>query len=152
MNCAGIALTNGRRLFLIRPFYGGNAQSMAIPKGHVERGEGLREAALREFREETGIDLGKKPLHELTSVYTRINDGTVKKVTVFEVYGNGDEKFVGSVNSDCGCPECVYGEYVPFKMARLFITGYQVPIVDRLMEDDMSSLVNFYNKRSHCDG
>ena len=151
MNCAGVALTNGRRVFLIRPFYDGNAQSMAIPKGHVERFEGFREAALREFREETGIDLRGKPMRELTCVYTRINDGMVKKVTVFEVFGNGKERFKGSCCTRNGFPEAICGEYVPFDIARRFITGYQVPIVDKLMEDDTSSLVNFYIKRTNRD-
>jgi len=151
VNCAGIALTNNGRIFLIRPFYADIAQSYAIPKGHVNDGEDFKEAAIREFKEETGIDLKNKKLYELTCVYTKIGNDKVKKVTVFEVNGNGNEKFKGSINSDYGSPETIHGEYIPFKIAREFITGYQIPIIDELMKDDTSSLVNFYNKRNRHD-
>ena len=151
VECAGIALTNNRRVFLIRPFYAKKAQSFAIPKGHVNTDEDIRDAAIREFKEETGIDLSRKPIKELTHVYTKISPNKVKRVTVFEVKGTGKEKFISSIDSDCGCPESIYGEYFPFEIARDFITGYQVPIIEKLSEDDMSSLSHFYIRRKNHD-
>lgn len=151
MNCAGIALTNNGRVFLIRPFYGGNAQSFAIPKGHVNDGESFRDAAVREFFEETGIDLRGRDMRELTCVYTKIGNGRVKRVVVFKVNGDGDERFSKTVERGVEGMEATFGEYVPFQIARDFITGYQIPVIDSLMDDDLSSLVNFYVRRQNND-
>lgn len=148
VDCAGIALTSRRRVFLIMPFYGGNAQAFAIPKGHVNGGESLHDAAKREFFEETGIDIGRRRARRLATVYTRNGTDGVKRVTVFEVRGDGTERFDSARIRGEAMPETIYGEYVPFDVARRLITWYQIPVVDRLMEDDTSSLVNFYNKRT----
>ena len=58
--CAGIALINKGRIFLIRPSFDSIPQNYAIPKGHLEEGETPEEAARREFQEETGIDVSTK--------------------------------------------------------------------------------------------
>ena len=46
----GVVVRDGKMLLLDRPARG----EVRLPKGHVEPGESLREAALREVREESG--------------------------------------------------------------------------------------------------
>jgi len=62
----GVVVRDGLMLVLDRPARG----EVRLPKGHVEPGESLREAALRETREETGYadleivaDLGMQESH-----------------------------------------------------------------------------------------
>ena len=47
----GVIIHDGKMLLLDRPALG----QIRLPKGHVEPGESLREAALREVREEAGL-------------------------------------------------------------------------------------------------
>ena len=48
-----------------------NHNSWSLPKGHVERGEALLPAALREIREETGIPEEKLTLVKRVATYKR---------------------------------------------------------------------------------
>ncbi len=54
---AGGVVFNSRKILLLRKFNGG----WVLPKGHVKEGEKYSETALREVKEESGIDarLGK---------------------------------------------------------------------------------------------
>lgn len=144
--CAGIALVNGGRIFLIRPFFDFRVQRYAIPKGHVETGEAPQDCARREFAEETGIDLSDRPLEFLTYVTTRIGNDRVKRVIVYRVDGDGSERFKGANLSPSGSPENIYGEYVDYRIAREIMTGYQIPIVTRLMKNDTHSFGRFYER------
>lgn len=63
--CAGIIayyydLTTNQFKFLVAhpggPFFK-NVQKYGFPKGHIEDGEHVKDAAIREFKEETGIDV-----------------------------------------------------------------------------------------------
>lgn len=147
IECAGIAMVNDGRIFLIRPFYDFRPQRYAIPKGHLEYGETAQSCAKREFFEETGIDIEGRRLDFLTYVHTKIDRNTVKKVVVFKVDGDGNEVFCRSVRSNSGAPENIYGEYVDFSVARELMSAYQVPIVNRLIENEASSFRNFYSRK-----
>jgi 8-oxo-dGTP diphosphatase len=48
---------------------------LCLPSGHLERGESIVQAAVRETREETGIVLGAASLRHVVSVHQR-NPGT----------------------------------------------------------------------------
>lgn len=146
--CAGIALINKGRIFLIRPSFDSIPQNYAIPKGHLEEGETPEEAARREFQEETGIDVSTKELTPLTTVSVRINKNTSKTVYVFKAYGDGSERFVSSNFRENGMPENIYGEYIPLKNARLLITQFQVPIIDKLLQDGLESFETYYRDKS----
>ena len=146
--CAGIALINKGRIFLIRPSFNGCPQNYAIPKGHIEEGETPEEAARREFKEETGIDVGNKELTPLTTVSVKINKNTTKNVYVFKAYGDGNERFISANLRENGLPENIYGEYIPFKNARLLITQFQVPIIDKLLQDGLKSFKTYYRDKS----
>ena len=148
MECAGIALVNKGRIFLIRPVFNGIVQSPAIPKGHIEDGETPQHAAVREFGEETGIDLEGHTLEFLCYVYTKIDDDTDKKVIVYRVAGDGNEKFRGANLTDSGEPENVDGGYIPLDYARTTITVYQQPIVDKLLEQESASTFKRFLKNT----
>jgi 8-oxo-dGTP diphosphatase len=59
-------------------------QILALPKGHPEKGESSQDAALREVREETGLDA--TPVEKLGDIrywYARDGDGVFKVVSFF---------------------------------------------------------------------
>jgi 8-oxo-dGTP pyrophosphatase MutT (NUDIX family) len=57
---------------------------LALPKGHPEAGESLSDAALREVREEAGVDARLvEPLGEVRYWYTRGGRRIAKVVTFF---------------------------------------------------------------------
>lgn len=149
VECAGIAMISGGRVFLVRPFYNFIPQSLAIPKGHIEAGETSRQCAIREFTEETGIPLDVDPqsLEFLTCAKTRTSNGGLKKVYVYVLKGDGSETFVSSVRFDNGAPENLYGEYVDFDSAEELITSYQKCIVSALKKREMESFDTFYGDR-----
>lgn len=76
-DAAGVALLYGKKILLVHPTHGSWVRPiMGIPKGGVEAGEDLMEAALRELREETGISLSPDQL-----------DPAVQTVEVFNKRG-----------------------------------------------------------------
>ncbi len=56
-----------------------------LPKGHIEKGESAEEAAVREIKEETGIDAELMPYFSVTNSYffTRKKERVAKKVKFF---------------------------------------------------------------------
>ena len=73
-------------LLLLKHRFGGH---WSFPKGHVERGETERQTALREVKEETGLDIGLiDGFRQSVSYFPRHN---IKKQVVY---------FLGSALSD----------------------------------------------------
>src|SRR5215212_11815705 len=105
---AGILLhrdvIGGAEVLLVHP--GGpfwarkDAGSWSIPKGELEEGEDPRACALREFAEETGVQLAGGALHELGSV--RLKGG--KLVLAFAAAGDLDPATVRSNTFDLEWP------------------------------------------------
>lgn len=54
---AGIILTYNKKILLCHPTSQGMFGTWSIPKGHIEAGEEILEAAYRETREEIGLSL-----------------------------------------------------------------------------------------------
>jgi 8-oxo-dGTP diphosphatase len=58
VSCVGVVVLDGRgRLLVIRRGHAPSAGTWSIPGGRVEPGETLEAAAVREAREETGLDV-----------------------------------------------------------------------------------------------
>ena len=74
-SCGAIVFTqeNGvRQYVIIRETYGG---ACGFPKGHMEAGETERETALREVKEETGLDVVLYDDFRLTDEHSLIREG-----------------------------------------------------------------------------
>ncbi len=95
---AGILLYKEDQVFLVHlggpKFEGKDNGYWGIPKGIVESGEDIRDTAIREFKEETGLDLdiNKDTLEPIGNITTARG----KLVKAFMLEGTGAEKFVKS--------------------------------------------------------
>jgi 8-oxo-dGTP diphosphatase len=68
-----------RELVLIRRGKPPRENQWSIPGGHVEWGESVRDALLREIREETGLSVEIAGLIDVVDLLTRHDDGEVSR-------------------------------------------------------------------------
>lgn len=142
---AGILLfrtgRTGTQVLLIRP--GGpfwkNRRTGAwmIPKGMIEPGEAPVEAAIREFREETGMAITSVPFH-----LCRVRQAGGKLVDAFAVEGDLDPATLVSNRFELeyprgsgrlqSFPEVEEARWFALKEARAEILPSQSPILDAL--------------------
>jgi 8-oxo-dGTP diphosphatase len=67
----------GREVLLVQRGHGALAGLWSLPGGHIEPGESPRAAALREVREETGVEAALGGLVDLHEVLLRAGDGAL---------------------------------------------------------------------------
>ena len=88
----------------------------AFPKGHIEKGETLKEAAKREIKEEVGLDIDIENDFEYKIEYL-INEGKTKKIVYYylaeiknqEPYINdGEAKEILFLNYEEAYNKCTY--------------------------------------------
>jgi predicted NUDIX family NTP pyrophosphohydrolase len=127
MEFAGIIMRHDARIFMVQPT---GSSGYGIPKGQVEEGETLEEAARREFREETGLEVSG-PVKYLEG------SGDVKggkKVHAFVYEGDGSEKFKSSnlITSSFrfGQPENAGGRYLTLEEATSLTHKNQRKLLD----------------------
>ena len=102
-------LEEGTPLFLlIRDSYG----NWGFPKGHVERGEGAEDAALREVREETGLrELASCGLIDTIDWYFRFRGRLIHKSCHFYLMETSEtETAPQSAEGITACQWVTYGE------------------------------------------
>lgn len=83
-SCGAIVYTNinGKRLYLIEQMLGGH---WGVPKGHIEENEKEEETALREIKEEVGLDVIIDTGFRAVETYSP-KDGVIKDVVYFVAY------------------------------------------------------------------
>jgi 8-oxo-dGTP diphosphatase len=89
----------------------------SLPKGHIEEGESREQAALREIKEETGLDARiLHPLGEATYFYRRRNGELVRK-TVYHY-------LMEALTADLGKPnwEVTEARWVPITEAQALLS------------------------------
>ncbi|MBF6611782.1 MAG: NUDIX hydrolase [Chloroflexi bacterium] len=70
----------------------------SLPKGHIEAGESREQAAVREVREETGLDAHiLLPIDEVVYFYRRPKEGLTRK-TVYHYLMRADNYLLGGPN------------------------------------------------------
>ena len=83
-SCGAIVYTNvnGERFYLVEQMLGGH---WGVPKGHIEGNEKEEETALREIKEEVGLDVIIDTGFRTVETYSP-KDGFIKDVVYFVAY------------------------------------------------------------------
>lgn len=129
VDVAGILMYHEDKIFMIQPT---GSSGYGIPKGQVEEGETLEQAARREFHEETGMQLPTSFVLEYLKGSGDIKGG--KKIHTFMHEGDGTEKFISSnlITSSFrfGQPENSGGRYLTLEEASLLVHKNQKKLLD----------------------
>ena len=137
VQCAGVALMNGENIFLIHPTGFHHKRSWGIPKGRIEKDETPDEAALREFREETGIKIKSQLSFLCMSGYGATNRYPGKDIHVYITNGDGSERFISCNNIDYGpnkgLPENDDGQWFHLSEAKEIVMKSQQSMIDLLI-------------------
>lgn len=87
---AGLVIIKNNQILLVHPTNSPWWKTYSIPKGHVEKGESMLDAAIRETKEETGIKIKKSEIFnsrdELVIDYTNEKGKIYKQVYYWLVY------------------------------------------------------------------
>ncbi len=91
-SCGAIVYTNvnSERLYLVEQMLGGH---WGVPKGHVEGNEKEEETALREIKEEVGLDVVMDTGFRTVETYSP-KDGFIKDVVYFVAYSKSMDTII----------------------------------------------------------
>lgn len=137
---AGVAIVCNKKLLLVHPTNSGwKKGTCGIPKGKVEPGEDLMEAAIRELLEETGISIRKDQMSkspETVNFYSK--GGTLNGQLTYYVAKIGSPSEIGL--SDLKVPknmlqleEVDWAKFVDSATAYPIVSRGQLIIIDRLI-------------------
>jgi predicted NUDIX family NTP pyrophosphohydrolase len=143
---AGILVFRKKRileLFLVHPgdpfWEKKDNNSWSIPKGEIKENEDILETALREFKEETGVDLYKDKekifyLGEFKSNYKILYVFAIEKdLKNIKIKSNILEiNWPPYSNKKIKIPEIDKGGYFDIETAKEKLVNYQKPIIDEL--------------------
>ena len=136
---AGVAIVYDAKILLVHPANGSWVKPiMGIPKGGIEEGEDLLHAALRELKEETGIDLAAdrlEPNVETVEIFNK--DGKYQHPLHYFVCRINDLSEIGldslSVpKSQLQKEEVDWAGFINIKEAYGKVSRAQLIILDRL--------------------
>ena len=95
---AGVAIVYNNKILLVHPTNSSwQKPTLGIPKGKVEKGEDILTAAIRELREETGIDVDPRILAESEPHVVDLYDksGNIEKQLIYFLYEISDLNEIG---------------------------------------------------------
>ena len=135
---AGIAIVYQGSILLVHPANGSWARPiMGIPKGQIENGENLIEAAIRETFEETGILIKPSQLDKIPKTVDIYSNGKYKNTLTYFVCEISDLSEIGL--SELSVPreqlqkeEIDWAGFIKIDKAYTKMSPYQLIILDRL--------------------
>jgi ADP-ribose pyrophosphatase YjhB (NUDIX family) len=86
VHSAGLAIIHNKKILLVKPANARWWKSYGIPKGHVEEGESAIDAAIRETKEEIGIEIPKFMVGEEHELFYERKGKKWKKISYFYVF------------------------------------------------------------------
>ena len=127
----GVVLLDGDRVLLIERLRPPNAGRWSVPGGGVEAGESMREAALRELREETGLGCTLGPIVEILE---RIVPGPESGADGRPRYHYVIVDFLGTAPTGalCATSDAAAARFVPLaQLGTLPLTDDLIPVIER---------------------
>jgi ADP-ribose pyrophosphatase YjhB (NUDIX family) len=116
---AGLLLRKEGKILLVHPTGSAWEGTFSIPKGHLQKGEDARDAAVRETREETGLDVSSSMVKgEPHKVFYRNESGALTKV-VYAFEANAPSSWPDVIpKGQLQLDEVDYAAFLPKKEAR----------------------------------
>jgi bis(5'-nucleosidyl)-tetraphosphatase len=131
---AGLAIIYQNKILLVKPTNARWWKSYGIPKGHVEEGESSIDTAIREVKEEVGIEIPKFMIGEEHELFYVRKDKPWKRIAYFYVLIS-DLSDIG-LESEILPKEMLQAEeiewagFVPFEEARSRMIPSMLEIID----------------------
>ena len=95
---AGVAIVYNNKILLVHPTNASwQKPTLGIPKGRVEKGEDILTAAIRELKEETGIEVNPRTLTQSEPYVVDLYDklGNIEKQLIYFLYEISDLNEIG---------------------------------------------------------
>lgn len=135
---AGVAIIWNGHILLVHPTGASWRHSaLGIPKGHVEEGEEYIDAAVRELKEETGLEILPSLLNQDMQSVPIYKGEKVEKVLIYYELYIDDPKQIGMESTKINknklqLEEIDWAGFVPIRDAYPLIHRNQLIILDRL--------------------
>ncbi len=144
----GVVLLDGDRVLLVRRARPPGVGRWTVPGGGVDAGESMREAALRELREETGLCATLGPIVEVLERIVRAPDGRVHfHYLIIDFLGTAPE---GTLGAGDDADDARFVELAA--LATMETTDGLVPVIERARRIRDGELLPPYEPETPLDG